>query len=83
MRSIVNLGQMLKIEMGINLRRGDMRMSQHFLHGTQITAGLQQMGSKGVPQDMRMHILVYTLLPGSALESMTYGTGTDRITTLR
>ena len=74
---------MLEIKMSIDLRGSDMRMPQHFLHGTQIAAGLQQMGGKGVPQDMRMHILVYTLLPSSALEAMTDRTSTDRITVLR
>ena len=46
MRSIVNLGQVLKIKMGIHLSGRYMGMSEHFLNRAQITAGLQHMGSK-------------------------------------
>ena len=83
MRSIVNLCQMLEIQMGIDLRGSDMRMPQHFLNSTQITAGLQQMGSERVSQNMRMYILMDTLLPGSVFQAMADGTCADRIAALR
>ena len=46
MRLIVNNGQMLEIEMCINLRRGDAGVTEHFLYGTQITGCLQEMRGK-------------------------------------
>ncbi len=69
--------------MSIDLRRSDMRMPQHLLNGTQITAGLQQMGSERMPQNMRMYILMDTLLPGSVFQTMADGASADRTAVLR
>ena len=33
---IINLGKVLKIEVGVNLRRGNAGMTEHFLHRTQV-----------------------------------------------
>lgn len=39
---IVDGSQVLEIEMGVDLGGGEMGMSQHFLNGAEIMAGLQQ-----------------------------------------
>lgn len=46
MRLIVHFSQVLKIELGIDLRGGNTGMSEHFLHRAQITARLQHMRSE-------------------------------------
>lgn len=74
---------MLEIQMSIDLRGSDMRMPQHFLNGTQISAGLQQMGGERMPQNMRMYILMDTLLPGSVFQTMADGAGANPIAALR
>src|SRR5262245_48514799 len=54
MRRIVGLREMLEIEMGVDLSRGDARMPQHLLHGAQVAARLENVRRKGVPQNVRM-----------------------------
>ena len=50
--------------MGINLRGGNIGMSQHFLNGTQIGTVGKQMGGKGMAQYMRCNVRCNTgLLP--------------------
>ena len=41
MRGIINLGQMLKVEVGIDLRRGNAGMAKHLLHRAQVAGRLQ------------------------------------------
>ena len=83
MCSIVDFSQVLKIQMGIDLSGSDMRMSKHFLDRTQIAAGLQQVGSKRVPQDVWMHILLNTLMPCTLFQAVTDGARADRMAVLR
>lgn len=45
-RRIIDLGQMLKIKVGVDLRRRDAGMAEHFLHRTQIAGRLQNMRGK-------------------------------------
>ncbi|KAG1411144.1 hypothetical protein G6F57_023883 [Rhizopus arrhizus] len=37
MRGVVDLGQVLEIEVGVDLRCGDVGVSEQFLHATQVT----------------------------------------------
>ena len=55
MSGIVGLGQMLKIQPRVNLRRADVGVTKQLLHSAQILARLQQMAGKAVAQHMRMH----------------------------
>ena len=70
---IVNLGQVLKIQMGIYLCRGDVGMPQHFLHGAQVAAGLQHMGGKAVTQDVRVHVAGDALFDRPLFEAVLHG----------
>lgn len=49
---VVDFRQMLKIQMGIDLRGRDAGMPQQLLHGAQITRGLQQVTGATVAQFM-------------------------------
>lgn len=82
MRGVVDFGQMLKIQVGIDLSGSDMRMSEHLLNRAQITAGLQQVRGKRMPQNVRMHILLDTLLLGSLFQAVADGARTDRTAAL-
>src|SRR5690606_36371500 len=64
MRGIVDLGEVLEVEVGIDLRGGDVGMPEQFLHAAQIAGRLQYMAGTGVPQQMRMHALPQALLLG-------------------
>src|SRR5690606_3475100 len=46
----VDLAEVAAVDMGIDLRRGDDRMAEHFLNGGQIRAPLQQVSCERVPQ---------------------------------
>ncbi|KAG1364898.1 hypothetical protein G6F59_018894 [Rhizopus arrhizus] len=37
MRGVVDLGQVLEIEVGVDLRGGDVGVAEQFLHATQVT----------------------------------------------
>lgn len=52
MRLVIHLSQMLKIEVGIDLRCRDVLVSKQLLHRTQIIARFQHMGGKRVAQFM-------------------------------
>src|SRR5205807_615205 len=42
---------------GIELGRGQIRVSKHFLHGSEVGTALQQMRGEGMSQEMRMNAL--------------------------
>ena len=59
---IVGFGQMLKIQMGIDLGGGQIRVTQQFLHRPQIAARLQHVGGEGMAQLVRMNMTRQRLL---------------------
>ena len=72
MRLIVDLGQMLPVEMGVDLRGANAGVAKHFLHCAQVTRGLQHMTSKGMAQHVRMYVLIQAYAPGPAREAKFY-----------
>ena len=57
MRRIVGLGEILKIQMGVDLRGTDAGVAQHFLHCAQIAGRLQHVAGKGMAQGVWIHML--------------------------
>ncbi len=55
MRGVVNLGQVLKVQMGVDLGGPDVGMAEQLLDAAQVAAGFQQMRGEGMPEHMRMH----------------------------
>jgi len=53
MRGVVGLLQPLGGDVGVNLRRNEMRVAKQFLHASQIRAGIQQVCRVAVPQLVR------------------------------
>ena len=56
MRLVVDLGQILEVEVRVDLRAGDARVAEQLLHGAQIARRLQQVRGERVPQHVRMHV---------------------------
>src|SRR5512133_1053397 len=67
---IVGLGQMLKIEPGVDLRRGDADVAQQFLHRAQVAAGLEQVAGERVTQHVRMHRRAQTRLLAALTQAL-------------
>src|SRR6266508_1219223 len=62
MRLVVDLGERLKIEVGIDLRAGDARVAKHFLNRAKIAGRLQHMRRERLPQHVRVDVLRQSLL---------------------
>src|SRR5262249_56079965 len=54
---VVDLGQILVIEMCVDLGGGNARVPEHFLHRAQVSARLQHMRGERVAQHVRMDVL--------------------------
>ena len=65
---VVDLGQMLPVEMGVDLSGADAGVAEHFLHRAQVAGRLQHMGGKGVAQHVRVNVLAESGLDGPAIE---------------
>ena len=53
---VVDQGEMLEIQVGIDLSGGQAGMAQHLLHRAQIAGGLQHVGGEGMAQGVGMHM---------------------------
>ena len=58
MELAMNLLQALLIHMRVDLCRGDVRMAEHLLDHAEVSAIVQQMCGKGMPQQMRIDMLI-------------------------
>ena len=56
MRLVVDLGQVLEVEVRVNLRAGNARVTQQLLHGAQIAGGLQQVRGERMSQHVRVDV---------------------------
>jgi len=68
MGAIVDVGQVLEVEMGVDLCGADIGMAKQLLDGPQITAGFEDMRGKGVAQHMRVNGLIEPLATGQLAE---------------
>ena len=44
------------VNVGVDLRRGEIRMAQHHLNGSEVSAAFEQMGGKGVAKRVRTNV---------------------------
>ena len=58
MRFVIDAGEVLKIKVGIDLRRADIGVTQQFLHPPQVSAGLQKVRGEGMAQQVRAHACI-------------------------
>ena len=66
---VVNLGEVLPIEMRINLGGANAGVAEHFLHCAQVSRGLQHVAGEGVAQHVRMHVLIEAHASRPAIEA--------------
>src|SRR6476660_3395128 len=59
MELLVNLPQILAVDMRVDLRRRDVRVAEHLLHGAKVGAALQKMRRERMPQGVRRDVLLY------------------------
>ena len=78
MRRIVDVGQMLEIQMGIDLCGGDVGVAQQFLHAAQVAAGFQQVAGEGMAQQMGMQAAIDALLDVLVAKPLLHGGGMQR-----
>lgn len=57
MEFIINLFQPFPADMGINLGRGNLAVTQKHLHRPEVCSMLQEMRGKRMPEDVRMKFL--------------------------
>ena len=55
MAAVDQFDQSAAVDMSVNLRGADVSMAQHGLQRAQVRPALEQMGGKGVAQDVRRH----------------------------
>ncbi len=61
--------QVLKIQVRVDLRGGNVGMPQKFLNAAQIRAGFEQMGGKRMPEHVRMHMHFQAHAPGPGIHA--------------
>src|SRR5690606_27339750 len=57
MRGVVDLGQVLEVEVGVDLGGSDVGVAEEFLHAAQVARRLQHVACERMPQQVRMHAL--------------------------
>ncbi len=59
MKLAMHLLETALIHMGVDLSRGDVGMTQHLLDDTEVSTIIQEVGGKGMPQEVRVNVFVY------------------------
>ena len=67
---VVHAGQVLEIEVGIDLRCAQVGMAEQFLYRSQVVAGFQYVRGKGVAQHMGMQRYADPLLQRTFFQSL-------------
>src|SRR6266536_2484157 len=62
MRLVVDLGERLEVEVGVDLRAGDARVAEHFLNRAKIAGRLQHVRRERMAQHVRVDVLGQSLL---------------------
>src|SRR5437867_7137118 len=70
MKVLVDLPQALTIDVRVDLRRRDVGVAEHHLHGSQVGAALQQMRREGVTQHVRAELAPETDRASVLLEDL-------------
>ena len=78
-RLVIDLGQMLKIEMGIDLRRRDIGVPQELLDRSQVARGFEQVARERMAQQMRMKVALRAMLLRPLLEPLLHGSRMDTL----
>ena len=66
MKLPVHLAQPLARDVRVDLRRPDVGVAEHELHGAQVGAAFDEVGGEGVAQGVRAQVLAHLGLHGAA-----------------
>ena len=66
---VINLGQMVEIQLGVNLRGREVAVSQQLLHGADVARGLQKVAGVAVAHHVRGNMLPAALLHRPCLKA--------------
>src|SRR5690606_7827077 len=69
MRGVVDSGQVLEVQVGVDLGSGDVGVAEQFLHPAQVAGGLKHVAGETVPQHVRMHVLEHALALGELADA--------------
>src|ERR1700722_6106233 len=72
---VVHLGQMLEVEVRVDLGGADVRVPEQLLHAAQVAARLEQMAGEGMPEHMRMEVYAEPLPPRPPGDAQLHGPG--------
>src|SRR5690606_6883988 len=75
---VVDLGQVLVVQVGVDLGGGDVGVAEQFLHAAQVARGLEHVAGEGVAQQVRMHALEQALALGELAQAQLHGARGDR-----
>src|SRR5215469_2635320 len=71
--SVINAGKVLEVKVRVDLGGGDVGVAEQLLHPAQLAARLQQVRSKGVPEQVRMHAQVQSLAARPVRDARLHG----------
>jgi hypothetical protein len=74
---VIDLGQVLKIQVGVDLGGADVGVTQEFLDGAQVAGGFQQVAGEGVAQQVGVQVAAGALCRRPVLEALLDGAGVD------
>src|SRR5678816_3551947 len=57
MELLMDLPEILAVDVGVDLRRGDVGVAEHLLYGAQVRPALEEMRREGVTEGMRRDML--------------------------
>ena len=77
MGRVVHLGQVLEVQVRVDLRRRYIGMAEEFLDAAQVVARLEDMGCEGVPEQVRVDVGVDALLLRPVLDARLHGARAD------
>ena len=67
---VVDFGQMVEIEFGVDLGGGEVAVAEQFLYGADVAGGLQQVAGVAVAQHVRGEVLRAALLDGPVAQAV-------------
>jgi len=71
MKLLMDLFEALVIDVGVDLGGCDISVAEELLNDAQIGSILKQVGREGVPQEVRIHVLLDASLLGAVFYNLT------------
>src|SRR5690606_20675893 len=79
MGCVVDPGQVLEVQVGVDLGGGDVGVAEQFLHAAQVAGGFEQVAGEAVAQHVRVHVLEHALALGELADAHLHRALGDRL----